>query len=178
MSPEPNAAHRCNIYEDVSGECDVLTRFLAEGLERGGQCCVVAYREAPDRTVGALAASGTDIAQVLLREALDIVAAAGSPLLAHPFVPAAAVDWVRGMAEKAQARSFTGLWIAIEMRWALASAVGEAGLAAFERGLEAVTRELPVAALCQYDAGAFPKEWLERVTRAHGAARTWARRAE
>lgn len=142
--------------------------FLAEGLDRGAQCRVVAYSDAPDRSIGALAAAGVDIADALLRDALDVLPAMGTPLLEMPFVPARAVDHIRGMAERGLQKDFPEFRLAIEMRWALASAVGEAGLAAFERGLDALTKELPVVVLCQYDAGAFPPDLLQRASRLHG----------
>lgn len=168
MVDNQTSGHRCHVYADSRSEARELTAFLDEGLRAGAQCRVVAYTEAPDLAIGSLAAGGLNLADVLLREALDVVPARGTPLLAMPFDPQAAVDWVRGLAERAQAQSFPALWLAIEMRWALASAVGEAGLGRFERGLDALTRQLPIVALCQYDAGAFPTEWLQRALRAHG----------
>lgn len=168
MSSSTSSGHRCHIHRDPAGEADALVTFLAEGLDRGAQCRVIAYTEAPDRAIGGLAAAGIDIADALLRDALDVLPATGTPLLEMPFVPQRAIDYIRDLTQRGVASSFPELRLAIEMRWALASAVGEAGLAAFERGLDALTKELPVVAFCQYDAGAFPPDLLQRAARLHG----------
>lgn len=167
MPPPPTTRHRCHVYRDPEGIADALTSFLREGLNVGVQCRVVAYIEAPDRAIGALAAAGVDIGDALNRGALDVLPAMGTPLVEMPFDAPAAVDHVRRLTAKAVAASFAGLWLAIDMRWALASAVGEAGLAAFERGLDGLTTEVPLVVLCMYDERLFPPDLLTRATRIH-----------
>jgi hypothetical protein len=104
---------------------------------------------------------------VLYNEALDVIPAASTPLLTLPFDAQAAVEWFRALSQSARVQGFNGLRVAIEMRWALSSSVGEAGLAAFERGLNGLVREEPVHLLCQYDASVFPLGWVQRATRVH-----------
>ena len=127
----------------------------------------IAYTHAPDRAVGALAGAGFDIGQVLYEDALDVIPASTTPLLDLPFDAKVAIDWLRTLAQAARAAGFSGLFVAIEMRWALSSSVGEAGLAAFERGLNQLVQEESLRVLCQYDAGAFPPMWLDRAARMH-----------
>ena len=167
MTAESRASHHCHVYRDVADRAHRLTLFLSDGLRAGEQCRVIAYTHAPDRAVGALAGAGFDIGQVLYNEALDVIPAASTPLLSLPFDANAAVEWFRSLAQSARAEGFSGLRVAIEMRWALSSSVGEAGLAAFERGLNALVLGEPVRFLCQYDAGVFPPGWLQRAARVH-----------
>ena len=160
-------AHGCHIYRDVADRANQLTLFLSEGLRAGAQCRVIAYTHAPDRAVGALAGAGFDIGQVLYNDALDVIPAATTPLLALPFDADVAIEWLRTMARAAREEGFTSLRVAIEMRWALSSSVGEAGLAAFERGLNLLVEQEPAFVLCQYDAGVFPPMWVDRAARMH-----------
>lgn len=160
-------AHGCHVYRDVADRAHQLTLFLSNGLRAGAQCRVIAYTHSPDRAVGALAGAGFDIGKVLYNEALDVIPAATTPLLALPFDAAGAVDWLRDLSDSARGSGFSSLRVAIEMRWALSSSVGEAGLAAFERGLNKLVEEEPVYFLCQYDAGVFPPMWLDRAARMH-----------
>lgn len=167
MSEPARLRHRGHVFHDLADRDDRLTAFLAQGLEAGGACRVIVYLHAPDRAIGGLAGFGVDVGEALLREALDVVPAIGTPLLEARFDAADSLTWVRSIVAEALTHSFSGLWLAIDMRWALASAVGETGLAAFERGLDAMTHELPLSVLCLYDGGSFPKEWLRRAERAH-----------
>jgi hypothetical protein len=172
MRSESIPGHSCHIYRDVADRAHQLTLFLSEGLREKAQCRVIAYTHSPDRAVGALAGAGFDIAQVLYNEALDVIPAASTPLLALPFDANAAVEWLREQAGNAREGGFTSLRVAIEMRWALSSSVGETGLAAFERGLNRLAQEVPVNVLCQYDAGAFPPMWVDRAARMHQPVQT------
>ena len=167
MTGERTPAHRCHIYSDVADRAHQLTIFLSDGLRDSAQCRVIAYTQAPDRAVGALAGAGFDIGQALYHDALDVIPASATPLLAMPFDPIASVDWFRTLARTAQDDGFSSLRVAIEMRWALSSSVGETGLAAFERGLNHLIGEEPIQVLCQYDAGVFPPMWVDRAARAH-----------
>ena len=167
MTGDRISPHGCHVYRDIADRAHQLTLFLSDGLRSNEQCRVIAYTHAPDRAVGALAGAGFDIGQVLYNDALDVIPAATTPLLAMPFDAKAAVDWLRELAHQARAAGFTGFRVAIEMRWALSSSVGEAGLAAFERGLNQLVEEQPVRVLCQYDAGVFPAMWLDRPARMH-----------
>jgi len=169
MAAEQRVAHECHVYRDVADRAHRLTLFLSDGLRAGDQCRVIAYTHSPDRAVGALAGAGFDIADVLYNEALDVIPAASTPLLAMPFDAQAALEWLRALAASARRDGFGGLRVAIEMRWALSSSVGEAGLAAFERGLNTLVREEPVRLLCQYDAGVFPPDLLHHAARVHAA---------
>lgn len=159
--------HRCHVYRDVADRAHELTVFLSDGLRDGAQCRVIAYTHAPDREVGALAGAGFDIGQVMYHDALDVIPATATPLLALPFDPIAAVEWFRSLSRSARENGFSCLRVAIEMRWALSSSVGETGLAAFERGLNRLIAEEPISILCQYDAGVFPAMWVERAARVH-----------
>ena len=167
MRSESIPGHSCHIYRDVADRAHQLTLFLSEGLRGKAQCRVIAYTHAPDRAVGALAGAGFDIGQVLYNEALDVIPAASTPLLALPFDPNASVEWLRELSQGAREGGFTSLRVAIEMRWALSSSVGETGLAAFERGVNRLAQEEPVHVLCQYDAGVFPPMWIDRAARMH-----------
>ena len=167
MQRDATHAHDCHVYRDVADRAHQLTLFLSDGLRDNAQCRVVAYTHSPDRAVGALAGAGFDISRVLYEEALDVIPAAATPLLELPFDAAAAIDWLRNMTRGARAAGFSSMRVAIEMRWALSSSVGEAGLAAFERGLNQLVQEEPLYALCQYDAGAFPAMLLDRAARMH-----------
>ena len=160
-------AHSCHIYRDVADRAHQLTLFLSDGLRDKAQCRVIAYTHSPDRAVGALAGAGFDIGQALYNESLDVIPAASTPLLELPFDAAQAVDYLRGLAQAARESGFSSLRVAIEMRWALSSSVGETGLAAFERGLNRLTREEAIRILCQYDAGVFPAMWVDRAARMH-----------
>jgi len=167
MRVDSTSGHRCHIYRDVAERAHQLTVFLSDGLRDGAQCRVIAYTHAPDREVGALAGAGFDIGQVMYHEALDVIPASVTPLLAMPFDPAAAIDWFRQLSRSAVENGFSSLRVAIEMRWALSSSVGETGLAAFERGLNGLIEEEPIGILCQYDAGVFPPMWVDRAARVH-----------
>ena len=167
MREESTTAHTCHIYRDVADRAHQLTVFLSDGLRQGAQCRVIAYTHSPDRAVGALAGAGFDIGQVLYQEALDVIPASSTPLLEMPFDPVASVEWLRQLSVNARASGFSSLRVAIEMRWALSSSVGETGLAAFERGLNRLIEKEPVRVLCQYDAGVFPAMWVDRAARMH-----------
>lgn len=167
MAEDRKAAHRAHVYRDIAERAHELTLFLSDGLREGAQCRVIAYTHAPDRAVGALAGAGFNIGEAMYNDALDVIPAASTPLLALPFDANAALEWLRELVHDARAASFTSLRVAIEMRWALSSSVGETGLAAFERGLNRLTEEERLTVLCQYDAGVFPAHWLERAARVH-----------
>ena len=167
MRSESVPGHSCHIYRDVADRAHQLTLFLSEGLRDKAQCRVVAYTHSPDRAVGALAGVGFDIGKEMYNEALDVIPAASTPLLALPFDPSASVEWLRQLWYGARETGFTSVRVAIEMRWALSSSVGETGLAAFERGINRLAQEEPIHVLCQYDAGVFPPMWIDRAARMH-----------
>ena len=162
------APHTCYLFSDPQRRAEVLARFLAQGLTSGEQCRAVAYTRSPDRAMGALAAAGFALGREMERGALDVLPARGTPLVEPRFDVRAATDWVEGLVESARAQGFLGLRLALDMSWALSSAVRPESVLGFESGLNELTVRRPLRVLCTYDAAAFGEDLLPRVRVFHG----------
>lgn len=158
-------------------EFAVAADFLARGLDKRRQCVFVADDNGPDVVRMALRSRGLRVDDLARDGRLSVVAGRDTPLGAAGPLDAASLyrAWAE-MTDRAVARGYSGLSVAVEMTWALDH--DAEALALYERGAAPLFESKPLDALCLYNWNVFQeKTILVAAVRSHsrfvvdGAAR-------
>lgn len=83
------------------------------------------------------------------------------------FSPNEVYGYLKQACDDAKKSGFTGLYLAGDMRWALADGVSLEDLCRYESGLNEIFPELPCLAMCQYDRHGFPPNILSTILKVH-----------
>jgi PAS domain S-box-containing protein len=151
--------HLCSFYHSPSEQLGVVVPFLKEGLTRGEACLYVAVDRTVNEVTGALEAVAIDVKRELHRGALSFV---DKWQWRNPgnFDINAMAKGVQELVRHALSPGFPGLWISVDMTWALDPDISPEELARWESGLNDLIREAPVVLLCQYNCGQVAPETL------------------
>jgi excisionase family DNA binding protein len=157
----PVRSHLAPIYSTDAGGLRLTVPFLADGLQAGQRCFLVARGDVLDRYVSALSADRSIDFEAAVRSGqLDILSGPGAS------AAEAIGKWER-LLGSALAGSPKVLRIVGEMACERGEFASDVEMMAYEEAFDVMARRFPAITLCQYDAREFDGEIMLRVLKAH-----------
>jgi hypothetical protein len=158
--------HVCSFHKSLDESLALASAWIKEGVDRGETGICVAGDRAYDDFVQAIAEAGVDAARERER---------GSILFVTKW------DWrhegvfdtrlmsegVKKLVNQVLSRGARGLWIAVDMTWALEPNVALKGLVEWETMWNDLLTDIPVVLLCQYDEHRFTPEFMRPQLHTH-----------
>lgn len=158
--------HLCFGFSSVAEQQEVAVAFVRSGLE-AGDCVWYLVDGDPGRVLAFLRVGGVEVDELLANRQLVVRAAQESYLRELPFDPDRAVAMLHEARDQAVVHGYQGLRVVGEMDWAARQIPGAELLEDYERRVQELFEGSPVAALCQYDRGAFGAARLEGLLGLH-----------
>jgi PAS domain-containing protein len=142
--------HACSFYNSAAEQEALVISFMKEGLARGERCVYVVDDRTVEELTTGLNRAGVDVSREQGRGALQFISRAQwrNP---GEFEVAAMAEGVRRLVNEALAPGWPGLWIAVEMTWALIPDIRPDRLAEWEAFWNTLLTDMPVVLLCQYN---------------------------
>jgi hypothetical protein len=141
--------HLCLPFANDDEQREVLTSYIADGLDKGQRVLYLADRTEPAAIDRWLSKRGVDGALAVARGQLDVRSAAGED-------PVSVAGGIKLERQQARDAGYTGLRITGEMSWALRHPPTAGLLDLYESGIATtVTGSDDLVAICQYDERLF-----------------------
>ncbi|MGH3906841.1 MAG: MEDS domain-containing protein [Pseudonocardiaceae bacterium] len=137
------------------------------GLRSGGKVAVFTGTETPDEMAAYLAARAPGARSALAAGQLGVLDCQDFYLAGGAFDPAHTVARYIAQIELAEEQGYAGLWIVVDMAWALSRLPGTDMLLDYEAEANPGFADHRVAAVCVYDRSRFCPVLLEKVCSAH-----------
>lgn len=163
--------HACCTYCGPVDQQGLVRRFARDVLEDGMRLLCLVHDNTADDVLERLAEARVDVSGRLAAGQLQLGSAAELYLADGRFDPDRQVGRVAARADAAVADGWAGLAVAAEMGWALDTRTDPELLVTYERRVGRIFGGT-IAALCQYDALAFPDPLRRRIADAHPLAIT------
>ncbi|MFZ4615199.1 MAG: MEDS domain-containing protein [Rectinemataceae bacterium] len=167
QSGKSTPLHVSLIYRDGDEKRHFISRFLAEGLDRG-ECVVYLADEGDADSVRAWLAEElqergreVDLGDIEVFDALSSYCPEGH------FSIQAMLTKLGDMLDGIEAAGGPGLRVTAEMTWALKGIPGSEGLMEYEARVGELMAMRPFSAVCQYDARRFDGRTLYHVLQTH-----------
>lgn len=154
----------------VGGDAERLSGIagVAElGLRSGGQVAVFTDTETPDEMAAYLVARVPGAGSALAAGQLVVLACRDFHLAGGAFDPVRTVARYVAQIDVAEEQGYAGLWIVVDMAWALSGLPGTGLLLDYEAGANPGFADQRVAAVCVYDRSRFCPVLLEKACSAH-----------
>lgn len=159
--------HTCVFYHSEDALMEVLTPYIAEGLNRGERCFCVQKPRVRKRLLSDLRALGFPTDDLLERGILEIQSAKKVYFKKGRFDPHAMMDMLMQSLNQALRSGFTAFRTAGDLTWVLEDHDEFDRLIAYEGLVNAYYPTRRAIGLCQYDANAFTSRMLESVVKTH-----------
>lgn len=148
--------HACGIFSSRAQLVRLVSRFLAEGLERYEHCWYIGSRADGVAIRSALRRRGVEADDQIRHGALRIVLPTDVYTLHGDFDPERTVRIFDDAVKQSLAHGFRGFRVAADMSWALAIPDGSERLIAYEASAKALFAATPVTAFCLYHRRRMP----------------------
>lgn len=142
--------HACSFYDNAAEQEALIVSFVKEGLARGERCMYVVDDRTIEELTTGLNRAGVDASREQARGALQFI---NRSHWRNPgeFEIAAMAEGVKRLVNQALAPGWPGLWMAVEMTWALSPDIRPDRLAEWEAFWNNLIADMPVVLLCQYN---------------------------
>lgn len=159
--------HQSLIYDSAQDRFDVAIPFIRIGLDRGEKCIYIADDGMAADVRRAMRDRGIDVERALAAKSL-VLATKEDAFLRYGAFDADRMPtfWADATAEAAR-QGFAALRATGETEWLLSSPPGGERWMEYESRLTHVLSDLNCFALCQYNRGRLPPEFILNVIRTH-----------
>jgi len=158
--------HICFFYEGKTDLFQVVIPFLAGGLTKEERCLYIADENSAAEIKAGLLMHGLDVRKCLESGQLRVDKARMFPIR-HGFDAQEMISLDASAVKEALTEGYSGLRIAGEASWILHDLSGLEGLMRCETVVNTVLRDLPLKALCLYNARRFSGNVILKVLRTH-----------
>ncbi|HMJ03911.1 MAG TPA: MEDS domain-containing protein [Conexibacter sp.] len=163
--------HACCAYCAAEDQRGLVRRFAADALDGGMRLLYLLHDNTEDAVLACLAAAGVDVGGRRAAGQLELGSAAKAYCADGRFDPERQIGRLAERAASARGAGWAGLAVTTEMGWALDTRADPELLVAYERTIgQTFAADGGIAALCQYDALAFPDALRRRIADAHTLA--------
>lgn len=160
------AKHLAFFYRSPETQLKVAATFVRRGLRAGHRCLYYYDENTRDRVVTALESAGVDVAARVAAD--DLLVREGREAYAESdFDPDALAASLEDGSRESVADGYEGLWVAGEVSWCFHTDMSYDHVVGFEADFDALSRDLPVVALCQYDLNRFDEESVAKALWTH-----------
>lgn len=155
-----HGSHICCLYENDLGRVNLAVPFLAEGLDRGDLCFLVATQKAKNHILDCLKSVCGNLKDEIAKGNLLVLEGTASGSAMYTYFENAFVEGTR-----AGGRSLRVLG---DMAWAIEKGLDSTELMEFElRYNQFLAHKFPVVSLCQYDTRKFSGTGILDALRCH-----------
>ena len=162
--------HLCCIYSSEEEHRDLLTPFMASGLQRNQKVIYIVDARTAEAVLGYLKEAGTDPEPFVESGQLSILTVSESYMASGVFDPDGMIELLRSETGKALSEGYDALRVTGEMSWALKGLPGSERLIEYEVKLNEFFPGSSCLAMCQYDRRAFQPGILISVLATHPVA--------
>jgi hypothetical protein len=159
--------HACVFYRSEDTLLDLLTSYVAEGLQRGERCFCAQKPETLKRLVANLNSLGVHANKEIKRGALQLCTEEEAYFPSGKFEPAAMIDMLIQSIDESQKLGFAAFRSAGELSWAVRGWNECDRVVAYEKIVEETYPKRPAIGLCQYPINAFPTHVLQSILETH-----------
>jgi len=160
------APHVAFFYRSPETQLKVATTFVRHALKQGHRCLYFFDTNTQEQVVTALRSVDIDVdarleaGDFVIRNGVDAYGQAG-------FNPAGLVQRLEDACRDSQADGYDELWVAGEVSWCFHTELSYDDIVGFESDFDAVSRDFPMKALCQYDLNQFCEESVAKALWTH-----------
>ncbi len=162
--------HACCAYCAAEDQRGLVRRFASDALGGGMRLLYLLHDSTADEVCERLATAGVDVGGRRAAGQLQLGSAAELYLVDGRFDPDGQARRLAERAATARADGWAGLAVTAEMGWALDTGTDPELLVTYERAVGRIFEDGAIAALCQYDAIAFPDPLRRRIAAVHPLA--------
>jgi two-component system, chemotaxis family, sensor kinase Cph1 len=166
---EPSTCHLCSFHQTDSQRSELLSAFLAEGINRQEKVIHIADQHSTRSILSKLESDGIHLQHYLATGQMRVFTVFQSFLRQGVFDPPKMITWLQRELSQARAEGYRGLCVAADMTWALRGAAGSERLIEYEAGLNNTLDGGECRILCQYDSSRFSPAVLQYVLTSHPA---------
>ena len=159
--------HACIFYHSDDSLMEVLTPYVAEGLNQGERCFGAQKPHILQRLYSELDLLGIDIGRELKRGSLEFHREDEVYFPKGFFEPAVMMDMLLQSIDDAAARGFSGFRTAGDLSWAMRGWNMCDQILGYEAMVDRCYPGRTATGICQYPVEEFPPKILEEVLRAH-----------
>lgn len=160
----PDCHHMCLIYDSEDQRREIVSKYLAAGLQRREFVRYFADTTSPEEIRAWLGALGAEVRE---DGSFGVVKAESAYCPSGRFVPRDVLDNMVARYATAKKAGYRGSRVTGEMSWALRGLPGSDRLLEYETGINAVHDAFPHVGMCQYDARLFDGATLYKVLQVH-----------
>jgi len=159
--------HACGIFSSRAQLVRLVSRFLADGLERYEHCWYVGTRVDGVAIRAALRRRGVEVDDQIRHGALRIILTGDVYLVQGDFNAERTVRIFDDAIKRSRAHGFRGFRVAADMSWALSIPDGAERLVAYEASAKSLFATAPVTAFCLYHRRRMPLNVLNGAMMTH-----------
>ncbi len=168
LFPFKHGDHTCVFYHSEDSLLEILTPYIAEGLQRGERCFCAQKPHVGKRLLLELASLGLNLNALKQSGALEIHDVEQIYLPNGQFNSRAMMDALMSSLHETLQRGFQAFRIAGDASWAINDPDACGRLFDYEGLVNGYFPDRPAIGLCQYDANIFSPRMLESVVGTHG----------
>lgn len=162
----PEGTHMCLIYDNETQRRDVISKFLASGLNLGEQVSYFSDEMEPCEVYKLLQELNVEISSYC-STAFQVLNAGEVYCPKKRFIPEEMIETLRNSYNQAIEMGYPGKRVSGEMSWVFRGYPGSDLLIKYEAMVNDVVISHPVTAICQYDARRFDGATILDVHRVH-----------
>lgn len=147
--------HACALYATSDEYHRTVAAYVRTGVENGQRVVCLSGGETEVALREAIKREGLSVARLIQAGSLKLVSTAAAHAKGGPLAPRSTAKWLREQEAGASRAGRTGIWVSMDMSWAIGPEVSESDVLAVENRLN---RHLPgtrAVALCHYDLSRF-----------------------
>jgi hypothetical protein len=162
-----NGNHACVFYRSEDSLLELLTPYIAEGLQQGERCFCAQKPAILKRLLSDLRILGIDAEKEIHRGALQLHTEDEAYFPSKKFEPAAMIDMLLRSINESQQQGYAAFRSAGELSWAVRGWDVCDRVIEYEKVVEEIFPSRPAIGLCQYSVEDFPPGVLDAVLATH-----------
>jgi hypothetical protein len=159
--------HACVFYRSEDTLLELLSPYIAEGLQRGERCFCAQKPAILKRLVSDLKGLGIDADREINRGSLQLHTEDEAYFPSKKFEPVAMIDMLLRSITESQQQGFAAFRSAGELSWAVRGWNVCDRVIDYEKMVEAAYPKRPAIGLCQYSVNDFPPAVLDAILDTH-----------
>ena len=163
----PAGAHLCQIFSDDDERSDALLKFLRSGLAAGEKTACFTEKLNMAHLAEYLAGHGMPCDKLMQSGALSKAGTSEAYFQSGRFDPDLMLDLLRQFHKDSVAGGFSAARVIGEMTEEIENIPGGSRLMEYESRVSMLLKEIPITAVCQYDANVFDGATIMRILKVH-----------
>lgn len=159
--------HICQIYNDEDERRDAIVNYIISGINSGEKTKCFTEKETASSLTSYLKQKGIEMKQVEKTGSFSLQKTADVYIKDNEFKPDRMLDLLRDFYKSSEAEKRNGARVIGEMTPEIESIKGGSRLMEYESKVSMLLKEVPVNAVCQYNAREFSGETIMNILKVH-----------